>query len=39
MTRGQIDIVLGILGVLAWAPFIIGRATGGDPPFLSIPPN
>ncbi len=38
MTRGQVGTLLSVLGVLAWAPFIIGRALGGDPPFLVFLP-
>ena len=38
MTRGHLGTALSILGVLAWAPFIAGRALGGDPPFLAFLP-
>jgi hypothetical protein len=38
VTRGRLGTVLSILGVLAWAPFIIGRALGKDPPFLVFLP-
>ena len=38
MSRGHVGTLLSVLGVLAWAPFIIGRALGGDPPFLAFLP-
>ncbi len=38
MTRGLLGTVFSILGVLAWATFIIGRTMGGDPPFFVFLP-